>query len=638
MKKNALVSDDHIAVLKRRMGRLAERNPTWGFKPSDYKRLYEYLAAQLLTFLQDDELFELLTFTDHHVTGKQEELLDAYLILDQGTEIELKLFQFKFSEGFKGGLSTKDLYAFVDRMNRVFLRSDLQDEKTLEAFSEVRRALDEARKTNRRAKRVRIQCYYIVNGQNVSHTDAAKVDEIRQYFAADRQASGFTFETYGAIDFYNLITQGRVPIAEETLEISTERSPDPFLLHEIGQNPNGMPIKVLVGFANVNQFTRLVDRYSNNELFELNVRYFLGAGKDVNRRIISTVTSDHSPWFGFMNNGVSITADEVIVDRPSSGGKMKVWLSNMQIINGCQTVNALYHAKYAKDLKDKFQGNSNVMVRIYEIDPANREFLDALIIATNSQNAIRPQDLVANDPIQIALQRLFADYGVGYERKSGEDLPGVGYSSVFTKEDAAMSYIGVIEGKPSKLRNSLSIRELFARDEEYYRVFNLLGTAADDDAEEASKVIGNGFVPDVPARGRALEIFTAWAIREACKDRIAAAKDKSVKGALRKGTYFISWLIFNAGAVRLREVISRRAAEEASPESVAVLRKEIEGFVNQYYGTAADHFGKMRKRFIEEHGGNEDSALKNTAFAKFLGSSWPVVGEGDLFHPGVPKT
>ena len=635
MKKNAQVTEDHVSVLKRRMERLAERNPTWGFKKSDHKRLYEYLSAQLLTFLQDDELFELLIFTDHHVTGKQEELLDAYLILDQGTEIELKLFQFKYSENFKGGLSTKDLYAFVDRMNRVFLRSDLQDEKTLEAYSEVRRALDEARKNNRRAKRVRIQCYYIVNGQNVSHTDAAKVDEIRQYFAADRQAYGFTFETYGAIDFYNLITQGRVPIAEETLEISTERSPEPYLLHDIGQNPNGMPIKVLVGFANVNQFTRLVDRYSNNELFELNVRYFLGAGKDVNRRIISTVTSDHSPWFGFMNNGVSITADEVIVDRPSSGGKMRIRLSNMQIINGCQTVNALYHAKYAKELKDKFQGNSNVMVRIYEIDPANREFLDALIIATNSQNAIRPQDLVANDPIQIALQRLYAEYGVGYERKSGEDLPGVGYSSVFTKEDAAMSYIGVIEGQPSKLRNSLSIRELFARDQEYYRVFNLLGTSADDDAEEASKAIGSGFVPEVPSRSRALEIFTAWAIREACKDRIAAAKDKGVKGALRKGTYFISWLIFNAEVGRLGAVIARQAEQEASPESIVALRKEIEVLAAQYYGTATDHFGKMRKRFIEEQGGNEDSALKNTAFAKLLVNSWPAAaGNGDLFTTG----
>ena len=638
MKKNPQITAEHQSVLKRRMERLAERNPSWGFQLSDHKRLYDYLAVQLLTFLQDDELFELLTFTDHQITGKQEELLDAYLILDQGNEIELKLFQFKYSEAYKGGVSTKELYAFVDRMNRVFLRSDLQDEKTLEAFAEVRQAVQEARQTNKRAKRVKIQCYYIVNGQNVSHTDASKVDEIRQYFAADRQTYGFTFETYGAIDFYNLITQGRVPIIEETLEISTERSPEPYMLHDIGPNPNGMPIKVLVGFANVNQFTRLVDRYSNNELFELNVRYFLGAGKEVNRRIISTVTSDHSSWFGFMNNGVSITADEVIVDGSRSGGKMRIRLSNMQIINGCQTVNALYHAKYAKELKDKFQGNSNVMVRIYEIDPANREFLDALIIATNSQNAIRPQDLVANDPIQIALQRLYAEYGVGYERKTGEDLPNVGYSHVLSKEDAAMSYLGVIEGQPTKLRNSLSIRELFGRDKEYFRVFNLQGESADDEYDDAARELEKDVSSSPYARIRALEIFTAWALREACKERIAEAKDKRLKGELRKGTYFLAWLIFQADSTSIRQRIGELAEKDPSPDSIRNLMKLLEKSAKNYYSAAVGHFTKMRTKFIEEKGSNEDSALKNTAFTKLLLESWPEVTTAtDLFEGKVTE-
>src|SRR5207253_1881031 len=105
-------------------------------------------------------------------------------------------------------------------------------------------------------------------------------------------------------------------------------------------------------------------------------------------------------WFGFMNNGVSITAETVVVDLPPSKGKVKVRLKSMQIINGCQTVSALYHAKYAPELKDRFQGNSNVLVRIYQVEPANTAFLDALIIATNSQNAIRPEDLLSNDSIQ----------------------------------------------------------------------------------------------------------------------------------------------------------------------------------------------------------------------------------------------
>ncbi len=429
---------DQIDYLKQRMRDLAERNPTWEIKPDAYKQLFKYLAIQKITYLYDDELFEYLKIVDYAETAKPEELLDAYMILDTGDEIQLKLFQFKYSEEFKGGISTKDLFAFVDRMNRVFLHGDLQDETTLDAYREVRDALEEARRRPRRP-RTTVQCYYIVNGQNVSSTDASKVQEIRDTFAHDRQAHGFTFETYGGFDLYSLCVYGRIPIQEEELELDYDLGPGQILHHNIGANPNGMPLQVVVGFANVNQLIRLVDRYSNNELFEKNVRLFLGAGREVNRKIIETVTSNASPWFGFMNNGVSITADSVIVDPPPANKKIRVLLKGMQIINGCQTVNALYHAKCAPELKDRFQGNSNVLVRIYQVEKSNEEFLSALIKATNSQNAIRPEDLLSNDPIQIAIQRLFVQYGIAYERKEGESKPGHAFHTRLTKEQAGIS-------------------------------------------------------------------------------------------------------------------------------------------------------------------------------------------------------
>ncbi|MGH9842577.1 MAG: hypothetical protein ACREEM_27865, partial [Blastocatellia bacterium] len=210
------LADEQKQYLKERMAHLADRNPSWSINRTDDAKLYFYLAIQKITYLYDDELFEKLKFVDRKMTGKSEELLDAYLIDVQGDEIQLKLFQFKFREQYDGGISTKDLYAFVDRMNRVFLRGDLQDPKTLEAFKEVREALDEARAANKRA-RTRIQCYYIVNGQNVSQTDAAKVQEIRDTFSHDRQTFGFIFETYGGLDIYSLCVHGRIPIQEESL-------------------------------------------------------------------------------------------------------------------------------------------------------------------------------------------------------------------------------------------------------------------------------------------------------------------------------------------------------------------------------------------------------------------------------------
>lgn len=622
--KNPEITQSHKDVVEKQMQRLALRNPSWEIKETDFKKLYPYLAVQKITFLQDDEVWELLQWTDFHETGKQEELLDAYLILDQGDEIELKLFQFKFKDNYSGGVSTKELYAFVDRMNRVFLRADLQDEKTLEAFVEVRQAVEEARKANPKAKRVRIQCYFIVNGQDVSRTDQTKVEEIRNIYAQDRQTYGFTFETYGIQKIYDLITQGRVPIAAETIEMLTDRGPESFLLHDIGINPNGMPLKVAVGFVNVNQFTRLVDRYSNNELFEMNVRYFLGAGREVNRKIIETITSNQSPWFGFMNNGVSITADKVVVDRPSSGGKMRIHLENPQIINGCQTVNALYHAKYNNELKDRFQGNSSVMVRIYEIGKDNRAFLDALIIATNSQNAIRPQDLLSNDPIQKVLQRTMGSYGVGYERKAGEDLPGtVGHKAILSKEDAAAAYIGIIEGTPSKLRNSLSRREFFSRGEDYYRVFALIQPEGDETPEEAARRIGEETELDEVGRRRCMEILFAWLLCEECGKRIAAETDKKKKGGLRKATYFIGWLIRIAAEDQITALLDNQQADSANPSAKEALEKLAKRACTEWFDKSLARFLKCQKDFIKKHGGNEDSTLKNTRFVELLAENWP---------------
>lgn len=120
------LSQEQITHLEEQMTRLAERNPSWKIVPKDAKALFPYFVAQKLFYLYDDEVFELLTPVDTHLTGKSEELLDHYLILDTGEEVQLKLFQFKFREKYDGGISTKELFAFVERMNKVFLHGDLQ--------------------------------------------------------------------------------------------------------------------------------------------------------------------------------------------------------------------------------------------------------------------------------------------------------------------------------------------------------------------------------------------------------------------------------------------------------------------------------------------------------------------------------
>jgi|GEM_PF-590228 len=619
------LAQEQIAALQARMQLLAERNPSWKIKSDDYERLYEYVAAQKITYLYDDELFEKFVCVDSHRTGKVEELLDAYLIQEQGDELHLHLFQFKFSKAYEGGVSTKELYSFVDRMHRVFLRGDLEDEKTLGAYAEVRRAFDEARSANKRLKS-RIRCHFVTNGQRLAPTDRPKVDEMREVYRFDRQTNGFTFEAYAGMDIYDLCEHGRIPIQDEILELNYEFKETSVLHHPIGTNPNGMPLKAIVGFVNVNQLTRLVDRYSNNELFEKNVRFFLGAGKDVNKRITATVTSDHSSWFGFMNNGVSIIADSVHLNLPPTGKKVPVQLANMQIINGCQTVNALYHAKHDPELRDKFQGNSNVLVRIYEIDPANKAFTDALILATNSQNAIRPEDQVANDPVQKALQELFRRYNIGYERKEGEKLSAKNFLLVLTKEDAALAYLGVVDKHASKLRNSLSRREFFrqnAEDSDYARVFGLQLTA--DGVLDSSS--------ELQSRERALQFIAAHVLVQRCRENVTSVSSASKKGALRKAGFYLAGIIHARYQAELEKAIKAAADESPTSKIAESLLSELRKRVESGFSQAVSIFERELKAFVETNGKDEDAALKNSAFAKKVfeaAGSVPPEAELDL--------
>jgi predicted transcriptional regulator len=313
-----------------------------------------------------------------------------------------------------------------------------------------------------------------------------------------------------------------------------------------------------------------------------------------------------------MNNGVSITADALEVNLPPSKQKVKARLTGMQIINGCQTVNALYHAKYAPELKDRFQGNSNVMVRIYQIAPENRAFLDALIIATNSQNAIRPEDLLSNDSIQKALQQVYLDYGIGYERKEGETLPGHGYSNTSSKEQAGMAYLAVFMGECARIRGSLKRREFFRQGDDYYRAFNLRGP--DGDAQPGA--LPDGFTPAEPANCRALQILAARALEEGCRAGSAAIVDKKERGSLRKGAYYLARILYLQHQTRIEDLILKASPSERKAEVARKLVDAISTIAEASQEDARKVFRQALQDYLAKEGGNEDAALKNSMFAK----------------------
>ena len=100
-------------------------------------------------------------------------------------------------------------------------------------------------------------------------------------------------------------------------------------------------------------------------------------------------------------------------------------------------------------------------------DKENEESLGTKIARyTNSQNAIKPADLRANNNIQISLHYYLKDSKYYYVRKSGETNIPNGYKAV-SMELVAQILMAIMRGEPGKASNNK--RSLFEK--EYESIF-----------------------------------------------------------------------------------------------------------------------------------------------------------------------
>lgn len=118
------------------------------------------------------------------------------------------------------------------------------------------------------------------------------------------------------------------------------------------------------------------DKNIREEVFDENVRAFLGESNAVNKSISETIHSDRAKQFAVLNNGVTIISPEIAIQ---SNTKV-MHLTNYQIINGCQTTNTLF--ENYNDLDD----NIELVVKI--IESQDTDVGIEVVTATNNQTAV----------------------------------------------------------------------------------------------------------------------------------------------------------------------------------------------------------------------------------------------------------
>ncbi|TAF05383.1 MAG: abortive phage infection protein [Nostocales cyanobacterium] len=132
---------------------------------------------------------------------------------------------------------------------------------------------------------------------------------------------------------------------------------------------------------------------------------------------IERTAVENPAYFWYYNNGITA----ITYFLPTLGRKAtQIELTGLQIINGAQTVYAIYRAyKDASPTKRK-QMDSVSLVTLRLLKSGGKDFDLNVTRYTNSQNPVNDRDFCANDDIQIKLQNAFYQTNFWYEKRRDE--------------------------------------------------------------------------------------------------------------------------------------------------------------------------------------------------------------------------
>lgn len=191
----------------------------------------------------------------------------------------------------------------------------------------------------------------------------------------------------------------------------------------------------------INEILTNEDGNLRNNVFEENVRAFLGIDNPVNSAISETINnSEKASRFPVLNNGITIVSEDVRVQ-----GSI-LHLQNYQIVNGCQTSNMLF------EHRDRIA--EHIMVNLKVVETASEDIFSELVRATNSQTKVDETQFLSLRPISKRVEEYFNTYEgqdgrLYFERRDrqyiGKDIPNV---RIFSLNHAAKAVCAMFLERP----------------------------------------------------------------------------------------------------------------------------------------------------------------------------------------------
>lgn len=563
---------------------------------------YMALSASLAMDLFEEGFFENFYITDKFISGKQELQLDAYAFIETEStnEKHLHLFQYKLHQSDEKSTSPTELRDFVTLMNDTFVHPELRDNNLV--LNPVLNEIDQKVQSflNKKGRKIAVYCHFINNAKGVNKSNIEAINSVLGRFEQDKQLYRFNIQVYGLQDIIDLSVDGKIRVVSENLDFILDGQHSFRYEDNSKRTSLGLPKRVFIGMCNVNEFIRLQNKYHNNQLYSENIRLYLGDRGAVNKDIINTITNIESIWFPYMNNGISIICDEIIVGTPKANSSINIELKNLQIINGCQTVNALFSAKYGEKTKDNFKP-ANILVRIYEIDSSQTDFKLNVIKATNNQNAVKTYSLLANDPLQIAIGNVIKEFDYLYDRKG--EAKQISNKKIVSMPNGALAYRAVYMAAAQSLRSRMGESRVFQKTE-YEKIYKNSALEEDNDLFLLS-----------------CKLLTSTIILDTIRDLVRENSDFYINSlpVFKKSTYYIAGLIYAINKNEIDELIKKMVEllienNHAKIKGINVPNKIII-LINEKFSSAVENFTRFYDS-LEFDKTDIDNLLKSSEFGK----------------------
>ena len=376
---------------------------------------------------------------------------------------------------------------------------------------------------------------------------------------------------------------------------------------------------LLVGTVSLVDLFAFLNAYKSqtgdlNQLYQKNVRQFLGGRRKVNRGIAATL-NDQPEKFGLYNNGITIVVSRYT--KSQSDDTYVVY--DPYVVNGCQTTRTIWTVLDSKlnaggtgaassdDWTERVQ-RGGVVTKIVSSDQAE---ITHITRYTNSQNSVREQDF-------IALESGFQDWATAMARSH----------RIFLEIQR-----GGIEARKAWEKQHPEEQQF----EDYVNAFDLIKVyRAGWLSEPGQSFAKNGpFLPKGPIYERMMsrpttephfgirDIYAAYKVKCVADDlRFGRTADRASRRQSRFLFYFVVLRMLSnvvlltpqfqdppVTEIGLTNAVLKLSNSD-SVDDMRVLRDAAVGLVDQYLTVGSQGSAHMESSFVDIHNGDLNAFLK----------------------------